>query len=122
MWAQAGLMQTTTQFVPGMVQSVSPIYAVHASGGYQLGNWNMFGGVKPTVVSGNITVTLPGAVDADGNMQYKTAQANLAGGNPVGYIGTQYQHNLKDGQIFGARLMAAQDSSYMAKLYYMYRF
>jgi subtilisin family serine protease len=122
MWAQAGMMQTTTQFVPGMVQSVSPIYAVHAAGGYQLGDWNMFGGVKPTVVSGNITVTLPGAVDADGNMQYKTVRADLAGNNPVGYIGTQYQHNFKDGQVYGARIMAAQDSSYMAKLYYMYRF
>jgi subtilisin family serine protease len=122
LWAQAGIMQTVTQFVPGMVQSISPIYAVHASGGYQLGDWNMFGGIKPTVVSGNVTVTLPNAVDINGNMQYNTVRANLAGDSPIGYVGAQYQHNFKDGQVYGARLMLAQDSSYMAKLYYMYRF
>lgn len=121
-WAQAGVMQTVTQFTPGMVQSVTPIYSAYATAGYQLGNWNTFTGVKPTIVSGNITVNVPTGVDADGNMQYNSVKASLAGDRAIPYAGTQYQYTTRDGQTYGARLMAAQDSSYAAKLYYRYRF
>ena len=121
-WAQAGVMQTVTQFTPGMVQSVTPIYSAYATAGYQLGNWNTFTGVKPTIVSGNITVNVPTGVDADGNMQYNSVKASLTGDRAIPYVGTQYQYTTRDGQTYGARVMAAQDSSYAAKLYYRYRF
>jgi hypothetical protein len=121
-WAQAGVMQTVTQFTPGMVQSVTPIYSAYATAGYQSGNWNMFTGVKPTVVSGNITVNAPTGVDADGNMHYNSVKSSLTGDRAIPYAGTQYQYTTRDGQTYSMRLMAAQDASYAAKLYYRYRF
>lgn len=121
-WAHGGVMQTTTMFDAGLVEKVSPIYAVHASGGYQIGDWNLFGGVKPTVVSGNITVRLPSAVDADGNMQYNSVKASLVGDNPIGYVGAKWQHNLKDGQVYGFRASVAHDNTYHTRIYYAYRF
>jgi hypothetical protein len=90
-WAQSGVMQTTTQFAPGMVNRVTPIYAVHAVAGYTQNGFSLYGGVKPYVVSGHLDITVPTSVDADGVMRYSNVRANLDQSRPVAYVGTGYQ-------------------------------
>jgi hypothetical protein len=125
-WAQGGVMMTRVDYTPGMVSEVTPIYAVHGMGGYQAGNWNMFGGIKPMVVSGQVTFTAPTGVDTDGVMQYSTVTNNLAGSDPVAYAGIKYQQRFLTSRgyqhLVGFRLQAAQDGTNHARAYYTVNF
>jgi len=125
-WAQGGVMMTRVDYTPGMVSEVTPIYALHGMGGYQVGNWNMFGGIKPTVVSGQVTFTAPTGVDTDGVMQYSTVINNLAGSDPVAYAGVKYQQRFLTSRgyqhLVGFRLQAAQDGTNHARAYYTVNF
>jgi len=121
-YGQMGVMQTSTRYQPGMIERVDPIYSVHAMAGYQIQGWNLFGGIKPTVIHGNITMRLPGDVDSDGNLQYNTTKVSLAGARPVSYIGTGWQHQWRGGHGFAFRTMLAEDKSNMTRVNYTYRF
>jgi hypothetical protein len=68
--AVAGTTYTTTQLMPGLVSKVNDIYGAWAEAGYKLGNFGMYAGVKPVVVSGSIQANLPTGIDNAGNMQY----------------------------------------------------
>ena len=125
-WAQGGVMLTKVDFVPGMVTEVTPIYAMQAMGGYQYQDWNFFGGFKPTVVAGDVHMTLPTSVDVNGVMQYSQVQNTLSGLDPVAYVGVKFQKHLPDVSYFkqqvGLRLQAAQDGSNSARAYYALNF
>jgi len=125
-WAQGGVMLTKVDFVPGMVTEVTPIYAMQGMGGYQYQDWNFFGGFKPTVVAGDVHMTLPTSVDVNGVMQYSQVQNTLSGLDPVAYVGVKFQKHLPDVSYFkqqvGLRLQAAQDGSNSARAYYALNF
>ena len=125
-WAQGGVMLTKVDFVPGMVTEVTPIYAMQGMGGYQYQDWNFFGGFKPTVVAGDVHMTLPTSVDVNGVMQYSQVQNTLSGLDPVAYVGVKFQKHLPDVSYFkqqvGLRLQAAQDGSNSARAYYAVNF
>ncbi|NBW77520.1 MAG: hypothetical protein EBR27_00655 [Betaproteobacteria bacterium] len=125
-WAQGGIMLTKVDFVPGMVTEVTPIYAMQGMGGYQYQDWNFFGGFKPTVVAGDVHMTLPTSVDVNGVMQYSQVQNSLSGLDPVAYVGVKFQKHLPDVSYFkqqvGLRLQAAQDGSNSARAYYALNF
>jgi hypothetical protein len=113
-------------FVPGMVTEVTPIYAMQGMGGYQYQDWNFFGGFKPTVVAGDVHMTLPTSVDVNGVMQYSQVQNTLSGLDPVAYVGVKFQKHMPDVSYFkqqvGLRLQAAQDGSNSARAYYVVNF
>jgi hypothetical protein len=68
--AVVGTTYTTTQLMPGLVNKVNDIYGVWAETGYRSGNFGVYAGVKPVVVSGSIQANLPTGIDNAGNMQY----------------------------------------------------
>jgi len=117
-WAQGGVMTTVTRYDANMITHVTPIVAVHAMAGYQLHDWNLFAGIKPVVAWGQLTMTTPSGVDADGAMSYASVRNNLAGANPITYAGVKYQHSLSNGQIVGFRSMIGSDGSHGARVYY----
>ena len=74
-----GMMHTQTDMTPGLITKVNDIYAVWGDIGWQHKD-NMFGvytGVDPVVVSGSVTVSLPSAVDNEGNLMYSETTVPL---------------------------------------------
>jgi subtilisin family serine protease len=117
-WTQWGVMSTQVKYSSGLVNNVTPIVAVHGMAGFQTGAWNFFGGVKPTVMYGEVKMNVPTSVDADGNMNYSSARTNLASVAPVGYVGVKWQHDFARGQTLAARAAVAQDGTSNIKVYY----
>ena len=121
-WAQAGVMQTTTQFTPGMVTTVTPIYAVHAIAGQRLGSFDFYAGIKPYVISGSVNLSVPTSVDVDGTMRYTNMKADLSGANPIGYAGVNWSSVWRKSHSMMLRTTMAQDGTYYAGTNYSYRF
>ena len=88
-YGQVGVMYTTTQFKQGLVTEVDPITAMYGVAGWANDNLNLYVGIKPTVVSGNVHLNVPTSVDASGNMNYTSAKASMRG-EPVSYVGAQF--------------------------------
>jgi hypothetical protein len=76
-WLQLGGMQTSTDFVPGLVTDVSNIYSVFAAAGWQNQEWSIYGGIQPYVVSGNINLKLPSWVDRSGILHYNKHKIDI---------------------------------------------
>lgn len=125
-WAQGGAMMTNVYHSQGLIDKITPIVAVHAITGYQHGNWNMFAGIKPTVVSGAVHFNVPTAVDEAGTMYYSNVKNNLAAGNPISYAGVKYQFTFSDTpttrHLLGFRAVVAQDGTRNARAYYIAQF
>jgi hypothetical protein len=84
--AVAGTTYTTTNITPGLITNVSSIYGAWGEAGYHFANdVGVYAGIKPVVLSGNVTANLPGGVDSNGNIQYN--KQNLALQNQTtGYV------------------------------------
>lgn len=121
-WAQAGTMQTSTSYTPGLVTRVTPIYTVHGTIGYNHQGFDFYTGIKPYVVAGSVEMTLPTSVTADGDMIYSKVNAKLAGGNPVGFAGAKWTSDLKKNHLVMFKINAAQDGTYYAVTNYQLRF
>ena len=123
LWAQAGVMMTSVHYNSGLVTNVTPIMSVHAMAGYQHNDWNFFAGIKPTVLSGEVHLTVPTSVDNEGVMQYNKVSNSLSGGAPIPYVGVKFQHTFQDGgqvkHTLGFRTALAQDKTSNIKAYYM---
>ena len=87
-YGQVGVMYTTTQFDQGLVREVDPITAMYGVAGWANDNLNLYVGIKPTVVSGNVNLNIPTSVDASGTMHYTSVKASLKG-EAVSYVGAQ---------------------------------
>ena len=74
---QSGMMNTSTQFQKGLVTDVSDIQAYYAVAGYQSEGFNFNVGMKPKIVGGSVSLTLPDRIDADGNLHHKDYTASL---------------------------------------------
>lgn len=124
-WAQGGAMMTSVNHTSGLVSNVTPIFAVHAMGGYQYKDWNLFAGIKPTVASGAVNFNVPTSVDADGTMKYTQINNSLVS-TPIAYLGVKYQHNFNDAgntkHSVGFRAQVAQDGTSNARAYYTANF
>jgi len=74
-----GMMHTQTDMTPGLITAVNDIYAAWGDIGWQHKD-NMFGvytGIDPVVISGSVTVSLPSAVDNEGNLLYSETTVPL---------------------------------------------
>ena len=123
---QGALMRTTTNFKSGIVTNVSPITAAWAETGYRysekgFGDLGLYVGVKPVVLSGNVTATIPTSVDNAGNVVYTNTKLGIVSQT------TPYARVLYTGIIDrnnGYRLsgIATQDGKYRAMAEYRYTF
>ena len=89
--AVGGTMYTSTQLTPGLVSNVSSIYGAWGEAGYRfsqesaVGDLGLYAGVKPVILSGNITANLPTGVDTHGNVMY-TGKSLALQNQTTGYI------------------------------------
>jgi hypothetical protein len=88
MFAQAGVMQTSTNFTPGLVTAIDPLWAGYFVAGRNTKDWSMYGGMQPTLFSGNISLRLPTSVDSQGIMHYTERKFSVRN-DPVMFIGAE---------------------------------
>lgn len=86
-FAQAGVIESVVDFIPGLVEQITPMWL-----GYAVGGWKnqkgltVYGGIQPTAFDGEVKVKLPKSVDAQGVMHY--AHESVAIRNkPVSFVG-----------------------------------
>ena len=83
--AVAGSTYTTTQMTPGLIAKVNDIYGVWGETGYRWNDLGVYAGVKPIIVSGNVSANLPTGVDNTGNIVY-TGKTLAIQNQTTGYI------------------------------------
>ena len=123
---QGAVMRTTTNFTSGMVTDVSPITAAWAETGYrytedQFGDLGMYVGVKPMVLSGSVTATIPTGVDSSGNTVYTTSKMGIAS-TTTPYIRALYTGNIDRNSGYRISGMTTRDGQYRAMAEYRYNF
>ena len=119
-FAQAGVIQTTTQFSPGLVTDITPIWAGYAVTGWQDRNWTVYTGLQPTIFAGDMTLRLPTSVDRTGTMHYTEHKFNIRN-QPVTFAGMerrwqQRQHSVKFSGVVN------DQGTYQTRLSYSYDF
>jgi hypothetical protein len=123
---QGALMMTTTNFKPGIITDVSPIMAAWAETGYRynelgFGDLGVYVGVKPVVLSGNITATMPTSVDNSGNIVYTNAKMGVVS-QTTSYIRALYTGVINRHNAYRLSGIATQDGQYRAMAEYRYTF
>jgi len=89
-FAQGSVMQTTTRFQSGLIDSITPLWSASVMAGWQDRTWSVYGGVQPTIVSGSMSMTLPTNVDNQGQLQYTRHSTDIRN-EPVMFSGVQYR-------------------------------
>ena len=123
---QGAVMRTTTNFRSGIVTNVSPITAAWAETGYRysekgFGDLGLYVGVKPVVLNGNVTATIPTSVDNAGNVVYTNTKMGVVSQTTpyarVLYTGIIDRHN-----SYRLSGMTTQTGQYRAMAEYRYTF
>jgi hypothetical protein len=109
-WAQAGLMNTSGQYKYSMVNNVSDVKSAYAMVGWKNDIVNVYGGVKPTVISGSVSVTVPTSVDADGTMNYSNATNKIRNRN-TGFVGASVDYAPKRNHAVSLSAIYGQDGA-----------
>jgi hypothetical protein len=102
---RAAVTYTTTNLTPGLITNVAPVVGTWAESGYRyadygtLGDMGLYLGVKPMVLSGNITANIPTGVDAFGNNQYtQTKMGVMSSVTP--YVRALYSNNITKSTMY----------------------
>jgi hypothetical protein len=114
------MIQTATQFSPGLVTDITPIWAGYAVTGWQDQALTVYIGLQPTVFAGSMTLRLPTSVDQTGVMHYTEHKFNIRN-QPVAFVGMerrwqQRQHSVKFSGV------ANDQGTYQTRLAYSYDF
>lgn len=115
-FSQAGAIQTSTQFTPGLVTDISPIWAGYAMAGWANRDWSLYGGVQPTIFAGHMTLRLPTSVDNQGTMHYTQRKFDIRN-DPVTFVGMEKrwrwgQHGLEAAAVTNSQALHAVNIKY----------
>jgi hypothetical protein len=108
-FAQASMMQTTTNFQSGLIDEITPLWSAAAIAGWQDQTWNIYGGVQPTIVSGSMSMTLPTGIDQQGKIQY-TKHMTAIRNEPVMFAGAQYRWRHHEDSVVASAAVNEQGS------------
>jgi hypothetical protein len=108
-FAQASMMQTTTNFQSGLIDRITPLWSASAMAGWQDRTWSIYGGVQPTIVSGSMSMTLPTGVDPQGKIQYTKHNTQIRN-EPVMFAGAQYRWRHHEDSVVGSAAVNEQGS------------
>ncbi len=109
MFVQGSVMQTTTRFQSGLIDSITPLWSAAAMAGWQDQSWSLYGGVQPTIFAGSMNLNLPTSVDTQGRVQYTTHTTQIRN-EPVMFAGTQYQWRKQQDSVVAAAAVNDQGS------------
>jgi len=87
LWAQLGLMNTSTDIEQGLVNNVDDVLATYLVGGINKENFTFYAGIKPKVIKGNVNLTIPSFVDDNGDMYYNDENSKI-NNEVIAFIGT----------------------------------
>ena len=123
---QGAVMMTTTNFKSGIITDVSPIMAAWAETGYRynevgFGDLGVYVGVKPVVLSGNITATMPTSVDNAGNIVYTNTKMGVVS-QTTPYVRALYTGIIDRNNAYRLSGMTTQTGQYRAMAEYRYTF
>lgn len=116
-WAQAGVMNTVGQYKYGMVNRVSDIQSAYAMAGWRNNSVNLYGGIKPMVISGSVDLTVPTSVDADGVMNYSSVNSKIRN-QAAGFVGASVDYVPKRNHYMNFSATYGQDGSGQVGLKY----
>lgn len=75
---RGGLMQVTSQYSPGLITSLSPIYTGWADVEYAMTDkLKVAAGILPYAFAGSVNMTLPSSVDNQGNFAYTSSSSQI---------------------------------------------
>ena len=122
---RAALTYTTTNLTPGLISNVTPIVGTWAESGYRyadygnLGDMGLYVGVKPMVLSGNLTANIPTGVDNMGNNVYTQTKMNVMS-SVTPYVRALYSNNLDKNTMYRISGMSATTGAwrFLAELRY----
>ena len=123
---QGAVMRTTTNFRSGIVTNVSPITAAWAETGYRysekgVGDLGLYVGVKPVVLNGNVTATIPTSVDNSGNIVYTNTKMGVVS-QTTPYVRALYTGIIDRHNSYRVSGMTTQTGQYRAMAEYRYTF
>jgi hypothetical protein len=123
---QGSLMRTTTNFRSGMVTNVTPITAAWAETGYrytesQFGDFGVYLGVKPVVLNGSVTATMPTSIDGNGNTVYTTNKMGIVS-TTTPYVRALYTGVIDRNNSYRLSGMTTNTGQYRAMAEYRYNF
>jgi hypothetical protein len=116
-FAQAGIMQTVTEFSPGLVTDISDIWAGYMVFGQNQESWSLYGGMQPTIFSGSIKLKLPTSVDQQGTMYYTEKNVSIRN-QPVAFAGAEYRFKISRQQNMKMTGVANNIGNYQLQLIY----
>ena len=125
-YAQGGVMYSLTDFDAGLVKDVTPITSVYAMAGWANDNVNLYTGIKPMIIDGQVDLRLPTSVSADGTMNYTNHSVQM-NSNPISFVGAEYKTNLvedKFGQTHSLKMngIIDQNNQYQVGTFYEFTF
>jgi hypothetical protein len=123
---QGAIMRTTTNFKSGIITNISPITAAWAETGYRyndlgFGDLGVYVGVKPVVLSGNVTATIPTSVDNAGNAVYTNTKMGVVS-QTTPYVRALYTGFIDRHNSYRLSGMTTQTGQYRALAEYRYTF
>lgn len=93
MVGKLGIMNTATQFTPGLVTDVSNIVSMWAEGGTESKSkrksFGVYAGVLPVALSGSVNIKMPTSIDYRGNISYTNVKAKIQD-TATGYVRANY--------------------------------
>lgn len=93
MVGKLGIMNTATQFTPGLVTDVSNIISMWAEGGTEFKSkrksYGVYAGVLPVALSGSVNIKMPTSIDYQGNISYTDVKAKIQD-TATGYVRANY--------------------------------
>ena len=124
--AQGAIMRTTTNFTSGMITNVAPITAAWAESGYRyrddgFGDLGIYVGVKPVVLNGSVTATMPTGVDSNGNTVYTTNKMGIVS-QATPYVRALYTGTIDRNSGYRLSGMTTNTGQYRAMAEYRYTF
>lgn len=106
--ATASLMHITTNFNPGVITNISNMVGTWGEAGYRYTDWKKVGdvgfyvGVKPYLLSGNVTANLPTGVDNNtGNVTYSKRSVAVQN-NATPYARAMYSTMISNKTMYSA--------------------
>lgn len=113
---QASLMHVTTNITPGLVTKVNNIVGTWAETGYRytddkLGDFGLYGGVKPMVLSGNVEAKIPTSVDNGGNIVYTNKKLEIQN-QVTPYVRALYTNMIDKKTMYRFSVMGTQQGQY----------
>jgi hypothetical protein len=123
---QGAMMYTTTNFRSGMVTNVTPITAAWAESGYryadtQFGDLGVYFGIKPVILNGSVTATMPTSVDSNGNTVYTTNKMGIVS-TTTPYVRALYTGVIDRNNSYRLSGMTTNAGQYRAMAEYRYSF